>query len=561
MNNEIKICPKCHYKTSMFYCPKCGEIIKYPSFVGDNNARKETLQSFVRNIVVVAKQQKLDISTSLDNSILRNAIYRKYYEHIAYLQKLCSNKTTQSYFLNNGTNLFNQMNSFAEKCESGDCHIAVVGTVKAGKSMFINALIGQEIASSYPTPETASVTKFRKSEKGNYVKVSFYTKQEWNVLWNSVATSSADSISKDENEDFKSLYKILNAESIRDKHLNRKDEFFYTKTIGELKNIVDKFTSARYPEHFFAKEVEIGLSDFFAPSNVVIVDTPGLDDPVPYRTDITRKYLHKANVILLCLRSNRPEISATELKQLTYIFAELRYCKERIITIGTQIDEQRNMLDYWEKYTLPEYLKYLSRSSLYGSIDMAVKQIFPATAYYYMLFKKFLDNPHLLNEKSDDAKQLRDTLSEVVRRYYDIPELNDLIEELGTEEALKIYKSPKQVFDEHHNDLLEMTQIPTLRKMIIDGPIKNSNDIILNDIKLLYTNMCAEINNAAKDISSHKLETIKVSESKNIKEKILEIEKQIQEGKVLHKKQANLLKELLSALESKTKNALNKIKS
>ena len=167
----------------------------------------------------------------------------------------------------------------------------------------------------------------------------------------------------------------------------------------------------------------------------------------------------------------------------------------------------------------------------------------------------------MLNDKSDEAKQLRDNLSEVVRRYYDVPELNDLIEELGTEEALKVYKSPKQIFDEHHNDLLEMTQIPKLRKMIIDGPIKNANDIILNDIKLLYANICAEINNTAKDIRSHKLETIKISESKNIKEKILEIEKHIQENKVLHKKQANQLNELLSALESKTKNALKKIKS
>ena len=99
MNHEIKICPKCHYKTSMFYCPKCGEIIKYPSFVGDNNTRKETLQSFVKNVVSIAKQQEIDIISKIDNSSLKNAIYRKYYEHIAYLQKLCSNKTTQSYFL------------------------------------------------------------------------------------------------------------------------------------------------------------------------------------------------------------------------------------------------------------------------------------------------------------------------------------------------------------------------------------------------------------------------------------------------------------------------------
>lgn len=559
--SNINICPKCGTKTELFYCPNCGEIFSYPSFIGGNDSRKKSLQTFISNVIAVAKQQKLNVSEAIGGSSIRNAIYRKYYEHIAYLQKLCSNKTTYSYFMNSGINMFEQMNSFAEKCESGYCQIAVVGTVKAGKSAFINALIGKEIASSYPTPETASVTRFKKSEIGNYVKVAFYTTKEWKTLWDSVHSSTAEAIEGDENEDFIHLYENLHAEDIRAKYLDKQAEVFHVNSIEEQKAYIDKFTSARFPEHFFAKEVEVGLSDFFAPSNVVIVDTPGLDDPVPYRTNITRRYLHKANVILLCIRSNRPEISSTELTQLSYIFQELRYYKDRIITIGTQIDEQRNMLNYWKKYTLPEYLKYLSRSTLYGSKEVAEKHICPLSAFYYFFVQKAIENPHIFAGKTEQDKELRNQIEEIVKRYYDCEEWGYLVDEYGEEEARVRYKSPKQIFEEHKEELLDMTQVPKVRKMILDGPIKNANEIILSDIESLYKLLINEVRNVSTDIASHRNKTIEMSESSDVLERISTLEKRIKEEKVLQREQADKLSGLLSDLEKHSQNALNKIKS
>lgn len=559
--SKINVCPKCGTKAELFYCPNCGEIFSYPSFIAGNDNRKKSLRTFISNVIAVAKQQKLNVSEAIGGSSIRNAIYRKYYEHIAYLQKLCSNKTTHSYFMNSGTNMFEQMNSFAEKCESGYCQIAVVGTVKAGKSAFINALIGKEIASSYPTPETASVTKFKKSEIGNYVKVTFYTTKEWKTLWDSVHNSTPEAIEGDENEDFISEYERLHAEEIRKEYLDKQNIVFNFKNLEEQKECIDKFTSARHPEHFFAKEVEVGLSDFFAPSNVVIVDTPGLDDPVPYRTNITRRYLHKANVVLLCIRSNRPEITATELDQLSYIFQELRYYKDRIITFGTQIDELDNMLSFWEKQTLPEYLKYLSRSTLYGSKETAERLIFPVTAFYYFYIKRAIDNPQIFLGKTDSEKKAKKKIMEIVRRYYDCPEWSELVDEYGEDEARVLYKSPKQIFEEHKEELLDMTQVPKVRKMLLDGPIKNANEIILSDIESLYKLLINEVRNVSTDIASHRNKTIEISESNDVLERISTLEKRIKEEKVLQREQADKLSDLLSDLEKHSQNALNKIKS
>ena len=72
-----------------------------------------------------------------------------------------------------------------------DLQIVIVGTIKAGKSTFINALFEENIASTDVTPETASLTKFRYSTK-NKLEVKFYNKTEWDELWESVKKSEKE---------------------------------------------------------------------------------------------------------------------------------------------------------------------------------------------------------------------------------------------------------------------------------------------------------------------------------------------------------------------------------
>ena len=79
------------------------------------------------------------------------------------------------------SNLIKHMSVFLKKCSNAEFHIALVGAIKAGKSTLINALLGHEYASTKVTPETAALTKFRRGDR-NYVKVSFYSKNEWAIL-------------------------------------------------------------------------------------------------------------------------------------------------------------------------------------------------------------------------------------------------------------------------------------------------------------------------------------------------------------------------------------------
>ena len=70
--------------------------------------------------------------------------------------------------------MFKDIDTFLKKCSEKEFHIALIGTIKAGKSTLINAMLGHEYASTKVTPETAALTKFKKGEK-NYVKIIFYS--------------------------------------------------------------------------------------------------------------------------------------------------------------------------------------------------------------------------------------------------------------------------------------------------------------------------------------------------------------------------------------------------
>ncbi len=170
-----------------------------------------------------------------------------------------------------------------------DLQIAIVGTIKAGKSTFINALFEENIASTDVTPETASLTKFRYSTK-NKLEVKFYNKAEWDELWESVKKSEKENKGKVFKEEFESS----GAENIKNDYIGASDKIEEVSNIEELKNKVKEYTSKNSKIHYFVKELTVYLNNENMHKDVTIVDTPGLDDVVDYRSKITRDYIKKS---------------------------------------------------------------------------------------------------------------------------------------------------------------------------------------------------------------------------------------------------------------------------
>ena len=102
-----------------------------------------------------------------------------------------------------------------------------MGTVKAGKSSLINALIGTRLASVDPTPETSILVKYRTTSEGNYLKINFYTEAQWNKLWSTAKNATV----------FRNEYDRLGAENIKYEYLNKPQKYI-TCSSEELPRII-----------------------------------------------------------------------------------------------------------------------------------------------------------------------------------------------------------------------------------------------------------------------------------------------------------------------------------
>lgn len=267
--------------------------------------------------------------------------------------------------------------NFQELCSNPEFQIAFVGTIKTGKSTLINALLGHNYASMAVTPETAALTKFRSSPK-DYVRVTFYSHQEWEKLQNSI-TSGADT--------YRQRYQSLNAEAEREKWVGQKP---YHKELPnrEIDTELRRWTSSREAAHFFVKEVEVGLSSLPAdiPPQVVFVDTPGLGDPVTYRSEISRQYIQRANAVFVCVEAKK--LQKEEIDTISTVFSFSSHNKNKVYIIGTHWDTLNDPKHDWAEQK--EFMKeQLVGKGFYDTAEMAEKNIMHSAALIYNLCRDF----------------------------------------------------------------------------------------------------------------------------------------------------------------------------
>jgi predicted GTPase/predicted lactoylglutathione lyase len=455
-------CKKCGIRTKegQLICYKCGEVQELPSFT-DTKMRNEFLVK-IQSLTDAVKNDTLSIDYMWDVTVAKYAKVIKSTKSVLSTEIMADKVTTK---------MFRDMDNMLKRCKSAEFHIALVGAIKAGKSTLINAILGFELASTRVTPETASLTKFRSSKDNNYVKVSFYSTSEWNKLWESARTSKA--------EVFLEEYKILNAEIEKSNWLDKGTLTFNCDDRDSLKEEIQKWTSSKSSTHYFVKEVEVGLKDFNMPREVVFVDTPGLDDVVQYRSDITREYIDRANAVLVCVKADA--LTGQEMATIYSVFANTRYNPEKVYIIATQLDTLNRPEENWKEQR-NEWLKYLKRADCYGSEELATKNIVAVSGYLYTLIKDF-------NNISDNDD-----------RYYELSSI------------LNKFRLRMENLGENSRRLLEFTGIELLKRKLDNEVVVNYKTILIDDIKESYLLCKSEISELMNKIKSNQQEVINSSE-------------------------------------------------
>lgn len=331
-------------------------------------------------------EQKVD-----DSQYFADATVKRYAVTMEKVKRLLNEKEIKADVTDN---LENWMNQFLDICLKPTYEIALVGAIKAGKSTLINALLGYEYASTEVTPETAALTKFKRANE-NYVKVSFYKSEEWDELWKSVNKAKASV--------FLEEYQEQNADSVKADWIGHKPECISCQSKEETAEVIKKWTSAKSPTHYFVKEVEVGISaisELNLPENVILVDTPGLDDVVEYRSDITKKYISRANAVLVCVKADT--LTGPEMATILQVFEIAGKQRNKVFILATQLDTLNHPKSDWEKQQA-EWLKSLKGDTAFRGRKLAEKNLLSVSAYLFMLLAKWKDD-EISDEEMADLK-------------------------------------------------------------------------------------------------------------------------------------------------------------
>lgn len=219
--------------------------------------------------------------------------------------------------------------------------VGITGVINAGKSTLINALLGQEILGSSMVPETANLTIIKEGKPS--ATVAYWNAKEWKKI---IATTT----NRMENEALVQQY--IHDESYQENIRIEKMREFTSATASK---------NAHYK---LVKSVELYQEAPFLSSGVEIVDTPGLDDPIILREEISKEYLSECDAMIHLMNVNQ---SATQ-KDVEFIIDALLYQKvSHLLVVLSHADtvtatEMEEVIAY-TKSSLSSQLEALGKSS------------------------------------------------------------------------------------------------------------------------------------------------------------------------------------------------------
>ncbi|MBR1421532.1 MAG: dynamin family protein [Selenomonadaceae bacterium] len=420
----------------------------------------------------VAQIQQLIDAPIDDTRYAWDATVQKAAVKIEQIKKVLGDELLSDTVKNSSRNLTTDIDAFLKRCANPEFHIALVGTIKAGKSTLINAILNDDLASTNVTPETAALTKFMRDVEDS-VTISFYTSAEWDQLWASAAKDSSSVFVED--------YNRLNAESEKSNWIGKapiRHDHFGSRQ--ELKTEIERWTSSKSPVHYFVKEVIVGLKNFQLPEGMILVDTPGLDDVVEFRSNITRDYINRANAVLACVKSD--SLTGGELQTLQSIFTNTFGHPEKVYVIATQLDTLNHPEKDWAKQVV-EWTKYLKSKNCYGDPNLAQRNIIPTAAFVYSLLEKYRNN------EIEEESETEEDLYWAARKF-----------------------GVRRDIDEHFDELIEKTGIRAVHVKLQNDIVPKYREIVLQDIRGKYEQCLSGIRELAQNQKSEQEELIRKSE-------------------------------------------------
>lgn len=199
--------------------------------------------------------------------------------------------------------------------------VAVVGRFKAGKSSFVNELLGRKLAGEETNPETAAVTTFRYGPSIK-ARLHFMSAERWEALkklhadnpkdpdaqrlanWSKFPSKKPDDDGKEHFDEGKlrALEKefIVPGGKFQDYSL---DNLSDNKAAVAFRKDLKQFTTGTRPHHCLVEKIEITAPSPLLEQGILLIDTPGLDDPERFRVNLTEEVVKDVDAVLFLTKS------------------------------------------------------------------------------------------------------------------------------------------------------------------------------------------------------------------------------------------------------------------
>lgn len=295
--------------------------------------------------------------------------------------------------------------------------VLVVGEFNHGKSSFINALIGKQILPTGITPTTASITHIGYSD-----------------VW---------------------FGRIM----------------YQNGLIQQLDSIQDlvNFTSEKNSDFLNIHHIDMGVPIEFLREQFFIIDTPGVNDLMQVRSEITYQYLPQADIVLFVLDATSP-MKFSEKQFLEHKI--LKYHRDKLVCILNKIDrlspkEVTCCISYCQK----------------AFADLGVRvEIFPLSSKTEDVFiaEQFENFRHWLLSYAMTHKQkllFENSVKEAQRIFVQADQCMALLEKAVETDSIQLEKSVQEI---HGKALLSQPQLDELQKKIQSSHTKLTSIVRLH---------------------------------------------------------------------------------
>lgn len=230
--------------------------------------------------------------------------------------------------------------------------VGITGVMNAGKSTMINALMGKEILGTSVIPETANLTLLQYAKEAS-ASVFYWNRHEWEEI-----VASSKHFESMQEFVAQTEYAFQNDLSAYIQEISRRDQISITQ--------LPQYTSATHSQKKcnLVKYVILKTELNYLQEGVEIVDTPGLDDPVIQREEITKQYIARCDMLLHLMNVSQ---SATQ-KDIEFIIDAVLYQNiTKLLMVITRADtvsqEALDEVILYTKKAIKEVLKVQNKAS------------------------------------------------------------------------------------------------------------------------------------------------------------------------------------------------------